>query len=305
MLGNIFTVGTNVIILFIIIARGVVSNKVKLVSNEGIKSMTNIVLYIVTPCVIINSYQREFDKTMLLGLGVTALATVVSLALCAVVSHLLIHDKDKRREKTLIFAAVFSNAGYMSLPLQQALLGDDGVFYGATYVAMFNIVAWTYGIVEMSRDFKNISPKKIVFNPGVVGTVIGIILFVFSIKLPGVIKTPISYMAALNTPIPMFIVGYQLANAKLKITGKNAFLAIALRLLILPLIMLFGLYLCGITGTLYVACVIAAAAPCAALTAMFSERFDGDTGLASTLVSLTTLLSVITMPIIVGIATML
>lgn len=267
--------------------------------------MTNLVLYIVSPCVIINSYQREFDKTMLLGLGITALATVVSMGLCAVFAHLVIHDKDKRREKTLIFASVFSNAGYMSLPLQQALLGDDGVFYGATYVAMFNVVVWTYGIVEMSRDFKNISPKKIIFNPGVIGTAIGLVLFIFSIKLPTVIGTPISYLAALNTPVPMFVVGYQLANAKIRITGKNAILTIILRLLVLPFIMLGGLYMFGITGTLFVACVIAASAPCAAITSMFAERFDGDTGLASTMVSVTTLLSVLTMPVIIGIATML
>lgn len=305
MIDNILTVATYVFILFMLIGTGFVCNKTKILTTSGVKSMTDFTLYIVTPCVLINSYQREFDAGMMKGLIITVIATFVSFALNILIAHLTVHDKDKRREKTLRFGSVFSNCGYMSLPLQSAMLGADGVFYGATYIAIFQVMLWTYGVIVMSGDFKNISLKKIIVNPGIIGTVLGFAVFILSIKIPFVISEPIKYFAALNTPIPMMIVGYHLADASLKIKGANAYLSIILRLIVSPIVMLAGLYLAGISGTVMVACVIAASAPIAAAGTMFAEKFDGDTGLSSALVSVTTLLSIITMPIIVGIATMI
>ncbi|MFA7637114.1 MAG: AEC family transporter [Monoglobales bacterium] len=304
MFGNIMTVGSYVFILFILIAVGFVCNKIKLLTLSGVKDMTNFVLYIVTPCVLINSYQREFDKGMLFGLLATIAATILSFAINILLAHIFVRDKDKRREKTLIFGSVFSNCGYMSLPLQSALLGKEGVFYGATYIAIFQVILWTYGIIEMSRDSKNISVKKIIVNPGVIGTLIGLIIFLLSVKIPFVVSEPIGFLASLNTPIPMVIVGFHLANASLKIKGASAYVSMFLRLVVSPLIMLGGLYLFGIRGSVLIACVIAASAPSAAVTAMFSEKFGGDTGLSSAMVSLTTLISIVTMPIVIGLSTM-
>jgi len=305
MFDNILIVSSYVLILFILIGVGFITNKLKFLSKTTVRDMTNFVLYFVTPCVLINSYQREFDKTMLAGLGITLIAAFSSFALNILIAHLLIHDKDKIREKTLIFGSVFPNCGYMSLPLQGALLGQEGIFYGATYIAVFQIMVWTYGVLEMSRDAKNISLKKIIVNPGVIGTAIGLVLFLFSIKLPFVISEPISYLAALNTPIPMVIVGYHLANANLKIKGFNSYLSIFLRLVLSPALMLLGFSLFKRSGAVAVACVIAASAPTAANTTMFSEKFGGDTNHSATMVSLTTLLSIITMSVVVGIATMI
>ncbi len=305
MFDNILMVSSYVFILFILIGVGFCTNKFKILSKTSVRDMTNFVLYFVTPCVLINSYQREFDKTMLAGLGITLIAAFSSFAINILLARLLIHDKDKIREKTLIFGSVFPNCGYMSLPLQGALLGQEGIFYGATYIAVFQIMVWTYGVLEMSRDVKNISFKKILINPGVIGTAIGLVLFLFSIKLPFVISEPISYLAALNTPIPMVIVGYHLANANLKIKGINSYLSIFLRLVVSPTLMLLGFSLFKISGAVAVACVIAASAPTAANTTMFSEKFGGDTKHSATMVSLTTLLSIITMSVVVGIATMI
>lgn len=305
MLENILTVGNYVLILFILIGVGFVSAKTRLLTNKSIKEITDFVLYIVTPCVIINSYCREFDRAMLSGFIITMIAAVISFAINILLAHLLIRDKDTAREKTLRFGSVFSNCGYMSLPLQSALLGEEGVFYGATYIAVFQVVLWTYGVILMSGSIKNVSLKKIIVNPGVIGTAIGIIVFIFSVPIPFTVLEPIKYLAALNTPIPMVIVGFHLAGASLKVTGFSAWGAIIFRLILSPLLMLLGLYAFGITGVVLTACTIAAAAPFAAATTMFSEKFGADTALSATGVSLTTLLSIITMPIIVGIASIL
>ena len=299
---NIFIVGTQVVILFVLIAVGFGCAKAKILNDGAVKSIIDFMLYIVTPCVIVNSYQRDFDPAMLKGLGITFAASLLSHIATIIIAHIAVHDKDKRRENVLRFGAVFSNCGYMSLPLQNALLGADGVFYGATYIAVFNIVMWTYGVFLMDGGIKSISLKKAFINPGIIGTAAGLLVFVLSIKLPQVISEPIGYIAALNTPLPMVVIGYHLASAKFNIKGAGTYISMLVRMIISPLIMLGGLYLCGIRGTILVACVIAASAPCAAATTMFAEKFGGDTTLSAACVSITTLLSVITMPIIVALA---
>lgn len=305
MLENILTVGNYVLILFILIGVGFVCNKTKILTSSSLKEMTNLVLYIVTPCVIINSYQREFDKNMLRGLLITLAAALLSFAINILLTHLLVKDKDKRREKTLRFGAVFSNCGYMSLPLQEAMLGEIGVFYGATYIAVFQIMLWTYGVILMSGSIKSISLKKIIINPGVLSTALGIVLYVFSISIPFTVLEPIKYLGSLNTPVPMVIVGYYLAQASLRLKGVSAYVSLVLRLIASPLIMIAILLCFGISGDIAIACTIAASAPVAAATTMFCEKFDGDTTLSATFVSITTILSIITMPLVVAVAAMI
>lgn len=302
MIENILTVAEFVLILFVLIGIGFVCNKIKLISGKTVKEMTNFVLYIVAPCVIINSYQREFDEKMLKGLLITLAASAASFAVTILLAHLLVRDKDKMKEKTLRFGTVFSNCGFMSLPLQQVILGDIGVFYGTTYIMIFQLVLWTYGVVVMSGDTKNISVKKILLNPGVTSSVVGVLFFVFSITLPPVIHEPMKHLAALNTPVPMVIVGFHLADASLKLKGFSTYVAIFLRHIVSPVILLGALLLLKTDPAITTACVIAASSPVAAMTTMFSEKFDGDTPLSATMVSVSTILAIITMPILVGLA---
>ena len=302
MLENILTVGNQVFILFILIAIGFCCNKAKLFGDIAVKGMTNLVLYIVTPCVIINSFCREFNSQMLKGLLITVAVAIITYIIFILLSLVVIHDKDIKRERVLRFGSVFANCGFMSLPLQAAILGPDGVFYGAVYIAIFNITFWTYGVYLMSGDIKNVSGKKLILNPGIIGTILGMIVFFIPYELPTTLKTAISHMAALNTPVPMIVIGYHLAATGLKIKGVPVYLAMLLKLIIFPFIMLFGCLAFGISGTIMISLVISAASPIAAVTTMFSERFGQDTPLSASIVSISTLISIITMPIIIGIA---
>lgn len=304
MISSFMTVGEQVLVLFVLIGIGFVCAKTKLINENGSKVMANIVLYFVTPCVIISAFQREFDVTMLIKLLVSAVCSAAILAFSVVVAQILFCKHDASRATILKFATVFSNCGYMSLPLQAALLGEDGVFYGATFVAMFNIFVWSYGIIVMKGKGEKGASLKILINPGIIGTAIGIVLFLCSVKLPTIVAQPINYMAALNSPVPMLIIGYYLANANLKkaFTDKWAYVAMALRLVVLPLIALGILLLCGIKDKLLVSLIIATASPVAAITTMMSAKYNRDTELSVSLVSASTLLSLVTMPLIVGLA---
>ena len=304
MVDSFMTVAQQVLVLFILIGVGVVGGKCQLFGREAVAGMTEIVLLFATPCVIIQSFQRPFDKNMLGGLGAAALAAVLVHAVAIGIATLVFRDENEARRRVLRFGVVFSNAGYMSLPLQEALLGEDGVFYGAVYVAVFNLVLWSYGLILMSGGEGRLSPRKLLLNPGVIGLTAGLIIFFFSIPLPEWVSAPIRHLAALNTPLPMLVIGYHLAGANISaaLRDRRGAVAIALRLAVIPLLTLGGMALCGVRGTLLVACVIAASAPMAAATTMFATKYRQDTALSVNLVSLSTVLSMLTMPLVVGLA---
>ena len=153
---NVFT---QVDILFILILLGVALTKAKILTEKGVSSMTDMVLILVTPCVIIKSFIREFDKSVLKNLLISFLIAFLAHIGFIILSHLIIRSKEKATERVLRFGAIFSNCGYMSIPLQQAILGDIGVFYAASYVAIFNLFIWSYGIITMSGDKKYLTPK--------------------------------------------------------------------------------------------------------------------------------------------------
>lgn len=307
MISSFLTVGQQVLILFILILVGFFSNKTHLLKNETIPGMTDFVLFIVAPCAIINSFLRDFDSSMLANLGKTVLLAFAIMLINILISTVLIHNEDVSKEKVLRFGSIFSNCAYMSLPLQQAILGADGIFYGAAFIGVFNILCWSYGIILMGSNKGHISVQKIIFNPCIISIFLGIICFLCSIHLPVIIKQPIEALAALNTPVPMVIVGFQLANTKLLsvFTEKSQYPAIFIRLILIPAITILLIALLPINKTVATTVTIAASAPTAAVTSMFAIKFQQNTELAVSIISLSTILSLITMPLLVGLAQIL
>jgi len=295
---------TQVAILLILILLGAILTKAHILTEPGVKSMTDTVLMLVTPCVIIKSFIREFNTSVLKSLLISFLIAFLAHIAFILIAHLVIHDKDKKRERVLRFGAIFSNCGFMSIPLQQALLGEEGVFYCSSYIAIFNLFIWSYGLISMSGDKRFLTPKKMLLSPGIIGLSIGLIIFLFSIPIPKIISEPIYYMASLNTPLPMIIIGYHLMQSNILkgFTDLKEIFAMAIKLLFYPLIALGVLYLCGVRGTMLVSSVISCSAPTAAITTMFSAKYGADTSLSVNMVSLSTVLSLATMPVVITLA---
>ncbi len=295
---------TQVIVLLILIMIGFILTKGGVLTENGAKCMTDMVLYIVTPCVIIKSFIRKYDSSLLKGLILSFLIAFLAHVMFILLSKLLFRTCKETQKRVLQFGVIFSNCGYMALPLQQALLGDLGVFYGSSYIAIFNLFAWSYGILLMSGDKRYLSPKKLVVSPGIIGLTLGLIVFLFSIPLPTVVAEPISYMASLNTPLPMIIIGFHLANSNFVAGLKdlNCLFAIFTKLFAFPILSLSFMYLCGVRGTLLVSSLICCSAPAAAINTMFSAKFGCDTSLSVNLVSVSTVLSLISMPVLITLA---
>lgn len=302
------TVFTQVSVLMLMIAVGFIAAKTGIMTEAGAACCTDIALIIATPCVIIKSLARRFDaavmKSLLLAIALTLLVQVLMITL----GTLLLRSKDLRRQRTLRFGSIFANCGFMSLPLQEVMLGADGTLYGSAYVIMFNLVVWSYGVYLISGDKRYIQPKKLFVNPGIAGLLIGLIIFVFSVPVPRVLSSTVNYLAAIYTPLPMLIIGYHLSKTNVLKAFKDfqCIIAVLLRLIVYPLVSLGVLYLFGIRGTLLVSAIISLSAPVAAVTTMFSSKFGGgDTALSVDMVSLSTVLSIVTMPAVITLAQLL
>ena len=302
------TVFTQVSVLMLMIAVGFIAAKTGIMTEAGAACCTDIALIIATPCVIIKSLARRFDaavmKSLLLAVALTLLVQVLMITL----GTLLLRSKDLRRQRTLRFGSIFANCGFMSLPLQEVMLGADGTLYGSAYVIMFNLVVWSYGVYLISGDKRYIQPKKLFVNPCIAGLLIGLIIFVFSVPVPRVLSSTVNYLAAIYTPLPMLIIGYHLSKTNVLKAFKDfqCIIAVLLRLIVYPLVSLGVLYILGVRGTLLVSVIISLSAPVAAVTTMFSSKFGGgDTALSVDMVSLSTVLSIVTMPAVITLAQLL
>lgn len=303
-------VAQQVLILFILVAVGVICAKTHILNDNSVKALTNIVLYFVTPCLLVKSFAEiPFSAQKLQELLLVLLITLLIHVAMILLSFPLVRDADDSRQRMLRFSMIFANAGYMGLPLQQALLGSEGAFFASGYIAVFNIAVWTYGLFLMSGDKKTISPKKAFLSPGVLGVCIGLILFFIPLfykqfTIPEIIYSPLVHLSNLNTPVPMLIIGYYLADTDFKSVLKDfkGFYVIFLRIVAIPLAALGVMYLCGVRGNMLVSLVISASTPTAAITTMFATKYDRYPGPSCNIVSISTLLTVITMPLIVGLA---
>lgn len=304
MISSFYAVAIQVAVLFILISIGFICAKKSIFDEHAIKNLTHFILYFVTPTVVINSFNREYDPLLVKKLIVSAGCGAALHFLNILISYLLIHDKDQAKKTVLRYGIIFSNCGYMALPLQNALLGTEGVFLGTAYIAVFNLLTWTYGLILMSGTTKEISVKKIIINPGIIGITVGLIIFLTPVKLPVIIASSVQHLANLNTPLPMMIIGFYLAQITSFAVLKDKMLlwGIFIRLVICPLVALGLLYALNIRSNVLPAMVIASSAPTAANTTMFSAKYEKDTQTSVTMVAMSTLFSIITTPLIVSMA---
>lgn len=300
-------VANNVLVMLFLMLIGFVLTKKKILTDLGIKQTTELVLRVAVPCLIINSYQREFDPAMAKNLGIAILFSLGIHILYMLIVPLIFIKRPDKKDRISKFSVIYSNCGFMALPLIQSIYGDEGVFYAVAYVTVFNVLYWTQGIYLYTKDIKQLSVKKAVFNPGVLGVIIGMTLFFAQITLPTPIGKTVEFMASVNTPLPMIILGTYLVNLNIKETLKNASLWVvtALRLIILPVLTIFIIKPFNMEQIMSMPLVLASACPVAAVATLFAVRYDLDSEYSSRAVSFTTLLSVITIPVIMMIATMI
>lgn len=213
MIESFLSVGTQVLILFLMIGTGFVLGKLHLITHKGAVSMSNLLMYVVSPCILIVVFQRPLETETFHNFWVALLAALVIHGINILVSELVIRDRDPMRKSFFRFSAIFSNCGFMAVPLQTAILGSLGVFYGSAYLLVFTVLTWTLGIQLVKGGKMAFSWRTLLMNPGVIGVAIAMVLYLLQITLPEIILSPITYLSDMNTPLPMVVIGYQLSQA--------------------------------------------------------------------------------------------
>lgn len=294
---HFLTVSGHVAVLFVLMGVGAACRRARLLDERSVKGMVDVLLMVVTPCLMIHVFRRPFDPAMLRSLGVAFVCAVAIHAAMIALAAAFLRPSRAAARPVLRVACVFSNAGFMAIPLEQAVLGEKGVFFGVVYVVVFNVLIWSWGLFSMGG---RIDRRTMLVNPGTVGLAVGLPLFLFSVPLPAPIARPVAMLADLNTPLAMLVTGYYLAGARLGAAARepSAYVAAALRLVVCPLAATAALYPFrgALDREMMLALVIAASAPAAAMVTMFSSKFGRDVDLAVALVSATTLASIATMP---------
>lgn len=298
-----------VLILFVMIIPGFLMRKLRLAGDTLPLGFTNTILYITQPAMLVVGFFRAREMDIMKNALVVLVLSFITHILFLLAVNLFYRGADKEKRKVYRFGTVFSNAGYMGIPLITMVLGDEAAIYASVYIVAFNFFCWSFGALICSEDKSYISPKKMFINAATIPTFIGIIIFVTNFYT--VIPTPVAdfvYEALTmlkNTvaPMSMMIIGMRLADLQLKGAFKDRYLymGLALRLILFPL-GAFGIIvltkLLGVnTPDAFKVVLICASTPVASATSMFAEKFRSDTVSASKFVSISTVLSLATMPI--------
>lgn len=286
-------------IMFLMMAVGYALFKVKLVSREGTMQLGALLINAVLPCAILNSFVSAnaiSNATVLLAFGLCLLAVLLSTA----ISKLLF-----REDGIANFAASFSNAGFMGIPLIQALLGTQAVVYAAPFIAILNVLQATYGMWLITGSRKMVSPKKLMLNPILLSLILSLIVYFTRLPMPAVIAKTISGISAMNAPLAMFILGAYLAQSDILglFMEKKLYAVSLIRLILIPAATLLVFRLIpGINRELLLSIIVAASAPVGSNVAIYTQRGGGDYAYACKTVCLSTLFSILTMPLIIMIA---
>ena len=288
--------------IFLMMAVGIVLFKTKRLDNQGAAQMANVALYVAGPAITITAFATTFDAEKLVAGGLCMLLTVLFTLGSATIGWLVYRD----RQRISQMGIMISNMGFMGIPLVQAVLGEEYVFYVSACIAAQIPITFTYGIWLISQDKSEVSPKRILSNPAIIAVFVGVALFFASIELDGIAKATASGLSGLNTGLAMIVLGSYLAQADLRgiLRNKNLYLTHFIRLVVVPLIIVAILWVMPLSTPIKLTLLIAFAAPSGTVTAIFPQMFNKDYRFGAGLVSSSTLLSLLTMPIMLSIGLM-
>lgn len=294
--------------LFCMILAGCICSKTGAIKVEAKKGFSDLLLYLVVPAMVVHSYMTEFDEKILANLVLTLIWSTIALVIGIVVA-MVATAKMKGSDKPIIcFAGMFSNAAYMGFPLIQALFGAEGLMYASVFVTVFNILLWTvgYSVVTKTTDLKAIL-KTIGTSPVILSVILGLILYLGQIPVPEVIAEPVRLIGNINTPLAMIITGMIIGTSDLKKMVGNPMIwyVTLIRMVLVPAICFVVFRVIGAGSMVAEVVLLLEACPCAAITSVFAVQYGYHEDLAAGTVVVSTLLSIVTLPICAMLLTVL
>jgi predicted permease len=298
---SVLVVAGQVATLFIMMGIGFALFRAGKLGKTATAQLAYLLVYVVIPCLIVGSLQIERDMDMLRSMGIALLANFAYYAIAMPASRLLFRNRPPGTRAVLRFGVIYSNVGYMGFPLIEAAFGGEAMIYAVMTLAVFILFQWTHGIYLMEGK-PRLSARSLLANPGIIGLVAGVALFLLDFRLPSPIGSAVSFVSALNTPLAMIVIGAQIAQSDVKkaLSSFRLYVACLIKLALFPLAAALVLLPFRLPATIYAVTVVLCATPMAAQTSILAERYGRDTDTASQIVTMSTLLSLFTLPLFAG-----
>lgn len=287
------------IMMFLMMATGVFLRKKNIITLEGKKVLTDLVIDLILPCNIIASFCIEFSPEILKRCGQVFVISCLIEVVCTFLATHIYKKFPKGKRMVLQYGTICSNAGFLGNPLTEGIYGSMGLLYASIYLIPQRIIMWSAGVsfFTESPDKKTLV-KKVVTHPCIVACMIGIIVMGLQITLPDFLFDTINNIGKCTTAITMILIGAILSEADLKtmVTKTTAAFSL-LRLIIIPLMVFAGCLLTRMPMLVTGVSVVLAAMPAGTTTAILAVKYNGDEEFATKCVVMTTLLSMIMVPI--------
>jgi len=275
-------------------ALGFIIRKIKLVGKEAERVITDMVLYVILPCSIFNSFLSEQNNVGAKDYVAILLVSIGIQILAMLYGKFAFRKQSEERRCNLAYAMIVSNAGFLGNAITEGIFGDTGLLLTSIYLIPMRIMMWSEGLAIYSGiSDKKATVKKVITHPCVIACILGLIVMSFKITLPDLVLSPIKSIGKCNTPLTMMMIGMVLTEIDLKHLVDKTILWFTLhRLVLMPLVVFACCTLIGLNKSVIGVATLLAAMPAGATTAMLSAKYDRNPKFATQLVVFTTLCSI-------------
>lgn len=289
------------VIMFLISCIGMICYKTGIITKQAQKSFSAFVLKVVIPVFIFMSFQTELSAELINGMLAALALSILSHLIMIAVSMLLIRKKEKNEYAIERFSLVYTNCGFMGIPLIGAVFGSEGALYATVYLTVFNVLVWTHGLIVIKNNFSKKELIGVLTSPTMISIVLGIICLAFGIRLPEILSKPLEYISALNTPLPMTVAGVMIAQNSFKetVTDIRAIGVSALKLLVVPMIVFLIIMFIPCNEVVLMSVMLSVSCPTATIGTLFAIENNKNAAYASRIFAITTVASSITMPLMI------
>lgn len=286
--------------LAVIAIIGVILAKVSILTADVRKKLSSMLIYVIAPLYVIKSFQLEYSDEILETMGIVAAIAFFIILLGLGLGRLLWKNKDTKKAQVLTHASGFMNCAFIGFPIINSIYGEIGILYASVYVLAFQIFLWTLGVMIFSG--KTGKWYKSFLQPGIIGVIIGLILFVFQIKLPVFLYNSFDMVGSMTPPLAMLIIGAFLSEIDIIHSLKDfpTYVVAFFRLIFAPALVLGILMLLGFRpadGVFFGAAVILAGMPSATNTVLFATTYDANAKYSASVVAISTMISIVTIPL--------
>lgn len=287
------------ITIFCLMAAGFILTKTQILSADARKPLSNLLINFILPCNMITSFLMEFNQKILMDCLVILIVSICIQVFAVLTSKYFYPKTTDSKLPVLRYGTIASNAGFMGNPIAQGLYGDQGLLYASIYLIPMRTVMWSFGVACFTGTKGKGVIKKILTHPCIIAVFIGLFLMITQIQLPKGIEQTLRYAGNANTALSMILIGNILAEVHAsEILDTKAWWYCIVRLAIIPIIVLITCSFAGIDEMVKQVSVVLSGMPAAATTAILAAKYDGDTHFAAKIVFISTLLSMLSVPLL-------